>query len=117
MGIIIDKDLYEIATAHGYRFTIDGKTVEMLWSPGVIGALSPQQREYKKAQGKVVWEAATPQELKERIRKFQEGADEAERRYEEEGRPGIKRWLELLKEEVEIKRGIPLGKKEEHLKE
>ena len=113
MGIIIDKDLYDIATAHGYKFEVDGKEVEMLWCPGVIGALSPQQREYKKAQGKVKYEPATPEHLKRRFKTIQEGIDEAERRYEAEGRPGIGRWLQLVKEELEEKRGIRFGKEKE----
>jgi len=112
MGIIIDEDLYKIATAHGYRFD----DTEMVWCAGVVGALSPSQRKFKKAQGKIIWEESTPESLKERIKKFQEGADEAEERYNKEGRPGIKRWLELIKEEVEEKRGILVDEKK-HLKE
>ncbi len=112
MGVIIDEDLYKIATAHGYRFD----DTEMVWCAGVVGALSPSQRKFKKAQGKVRWETPIPEDLKERIKRFQEGADEAEERYNKEGRPGIKRWLELMKEEVEEKRGIPLGERR-HLKE
>ena len=112
MGIIIDEDLYKLATAHGYK--VD--TSEFLWCAGVVGSLSPSQREFKKSQDKVRWEESVPISLKERIRAFQEGADEAERRYDKEGRPGILRWLELMKEEVECKRGIPLGRKK-HLEE
>ena len=112
MGIVIDEDLYRISTAHGYKFD----DTEMLWCAGVIGALSSSQKKFKKQQGKVRWETPIPEDLKERIKRFQEGADEAERRYNEEGRPGILRWLQLMKEEVEEKRGILLGR-EKHLKE
>ena len=112
MGIVIDEDLYKISTAHGYKFD----DTEMLWCAGVIGALSSSQKKFKKQQGKVRWETPIPEDLKGRIKRFQEGADEAERRYNEEGRPGILRWLQLMKEEVEEKRGIPLGR-EKHLKE
>ena len=112
MGLVIDEDVYKHANSHGYKI---GST-EFLWCPGVIGALSPSQRKFKESQGKVHWEKDIPPELKERIKKFQEGADEAEKRYNEEGRPGILRWLELMKREVEQKRGIPLGERE-HLRE
>ena len=112
MGIVIDEELYKISTAHGYKFD----DTEMLWCAGVIGALSPSQKKFKKQQGKVRWEAPIPEDLKERIKRFQEGADEAERRYNEEGRLGILRWLALIKEEVEEKRGMPIDK-EKHLRE
>lgn len=112
MGVVIDEDLYNVSTAHGYKFD----DTEMLWCAGVIGSLSPSQREFKKQQGKVRWETPVPSGLQERIKKFQEGADEAERKYNEEGRPGILRWLDLMREEVERKRGLAIEEKR-HLKD
>ena len=112
MALILDKDIYEHSIAHGYKFN----GTEFLWAAGAIGALSPEQRKVKIAQKKVVWQNPVPECLKERIKKFQEGADAAEEEYNKEGRPGIERWLQLVKEEVENKRGIKLGG-QKHLEE
>lgn len=43
-GIVIDEAKAKSTPCHGYRVTIDGKTSELVWSPGIVGALSESEK-------------------------------------------------------------------------
>jgi len=43
-GIVVDEKKALTTPCHGYRMTLDGKTSELVWSPGVIGALSEAEK-------------------------------------------------------------------------
>ena len=43
-GIVVDEVKAKSTPCHGYRVTIDGKTSELVWSPGIVGALSESEK-------------------------------------------------------------------------
>lgn len=43
-GIVVDEAKAKSTRCHGYRIVLDGKTSELVWSPGIVGALSETEK-------------------------------------------------------------------------
>lgn len=43
-GIVVDEAKALSTRCHGYRIALDGKTSELVWSPGIVGALSETEK-------------------------------------------------------------------------
>jgi len=43
-GIVVDEERALETPCHGYRVSIDGEVSELVWSPGIIGALSEEEK-------------------------------------------------------------------------
>jgi len=65
-GIVVDEDLALKSRCHGYRIPLDGKVTEMVWSPGIVGTLSKEEKA-KYCQAGIDWEEP-PERLKRRLR-------------------------------------------------
>ena len=44
-GIVVDEARALSTRCHGYRIVLNGKTSELVWSPGIVGALSETEKE------------------------------------------------------------------------
>jgi len=65
-GIVIDEQRALSTPCHGYRMVLDGKVSELVWSPGVIGALSPEEKE-KYCKLGITW-GKPPEKLHRRLK-------------------------------------------------
>ena len=43
-GLVVDEAKAKSTRCHGYRIVLDGKTSELVWSPGIVGALSEAEK-------------------------------------------------------------------------
>jgi len=109
MGIVIHKKVAEQTPCMCFKLGMSEEPEDLLcFSKGVIGALTDTQ-DIELCTRRDIREPTKGQ--KERLRRFKEAIAEAHRRYNEEGRLGIARWLQLVSEETR-KRGIVLSRKE-----
>jgi len=65
-GIVVDEQAALSSPCHGFRIELDGKVSELVFSKGIVGALSEEEKEKYCKRG-IIWEEPPPR-LAERLR-------------------------------------------------